>query len=225
MDPIQIQRLVDGELSFEETQVVLQSAQASPELWETIAAAFVENQVWQKEFSVDPAALAEGKGLSKRADGERLSGSVVSESVRWLALAASLMLAVSLGFLVGDPVDQSNQIGSPDVAQTNVDDTTRVVGSSDVEMEDLNQQPVVYRMQVQDPNGNRFVDSDVPLYPVRSSEFEKYIDNSAFTNNVRREAARSGFGLQHNVRYLSGQMKDGRRFVIPVRKYQFYQGQ
>ena len=91
--------------------------------------------------------------------------------------------------------------------------------------DDLNQQPAVYRMQFEDPTGNQFMDTDVPLYSVHPSEFEKYVDNDAVYQNARRNVAKNGFDLQQNVRFLSGRLNDGRRFVIPVRKFSFLQGQ
>lgn len=222
MDPIQLQRLVDGELSFEQTQSVLCGAKDQPQLWETIATAFVENQIWQSEFSSQLECSSAAKPVGSAIATERSAYQVG----RWFALAASLLLAVSVGFLVSWPSDSvpgenSGLLANGQQASAN---TSLERGA---ELDDLNQRPAVYhRVQVEDPTGNQYLNSDVPLYRVNPQELEHYVSNDGYlSDDVRRRAADSGYNMQKNVRFLSGRLNDGRRFVIPVRKYSFSQGQ
>ena len=50
LDPLTLQRLIDGELDTQQVQEVLLQAQASPEQWKSIAVGFIENQAWQGTF-------------------------------------------------------------------------------------------------------------------------------------------------------------------------------
>ena len=47
---LQLQRLVDGQLDRGQVQQLLAKAQRQPELWQQIALAFVEDQIWQAEI-------------------------------------------------------------------------------------------------------------------------------------------------------------------------------
>ena len=101
MDSIQLQRLVDGEMSFDETQRMLQAAEQDPELWKTIASSFVENQLWRNEFLGEHDLKFHFRSRSRQIKHDRSNyASVRSDSLRYLAMAASLLLAVSVGFLM-----------------------------------------------------------------------------------------------------------------------------
>ena len=223
MEPVQLQRLVDGELNFEETQQILKSAEDNPDLWRSIASSFVENQLWQSEFCGQHGFNMDSQLQTKPM---RPVDSRSYFRTGWLALAASLLLAISIGGLLVN----SDSLG-PETQPVSLADNTEVLQNAnalvdDPQLDDLNQRPAVYhRVQVEDPTGHQYVNSDVPLYSVDPSELQKFISKDDLPEDVRQRAADSGYGLQQNIRFLSGRLNDGRRFVIPVRKYSFFQGQ
>ena len=224
MEPIQLQRLVDGELSFEETQRILQFAESNPDFWRLIASSFVENQVWQSKFCDQHELAHDSDQRSKHS--QAAGGHSRHPSMGWLALAASLLLAVSIIFLLTGPGPADHGAVPALLAGNQSEPIRNAVVDSDPQLDDLNQRPAVYhRVQVEDPTGHQYVNSDVPLYSVDPSELQKFVSKDYLPEDVRQRAADSGYGLQQNIRFLSGRLNDGRRFVIPVRKYSFFQGQ
>lgn len=99
-DAAQLDRLVDGELSAVERQQLLASLDDRPEGWRRCALAFLEAQVWGQEFR---AVLAEpvGEGSDVSMVAGIAKGQACSRPLRWkgrwLAIAAGLLLAFSLG--------------------------------------------------------------------------------------------------------------------------------
>ncbi len=53
INPLDLQRLIDGECDDAEIRSLLTDAEGNPENWRAMASAFVEDQVWQKRFCSD----------------------------------------------------------------------------------------------------------------------------------------------------------------------------
>ena len=136
-DPIW-ERLVDGELSGKEYQELLTSCEEDPRRWRRCALAFLEAQAWGREFrglekdisgysyndteSCVRTAGQAGSGTQTLVD-NRVSLPPVSlgqkRLVRSLTLAACLLIAFFLGFLLpknSDPIE----VASPEI-QPNVE--------------------------------------------------------------------------------------------------------
>ncbi|MEM9410861.1 MAG: hypothetical protein AAGA30_07085 [Planctomycetota bacterium] len=225
INPLDLQRLVDGELDLERTQQILGVAEANPEIWKTICSAFVENQLWKSEFvSVDS-----GIGELNHKDVAVKDREIGWSPAKCLSLAASIFLATSIGFLVMD----SGEIGVPasHVSQQQPPDENLAVSPdgpmlANSDGTDLNQTPALYRMQLQDEKGNQFMDSELPLYSGGQAEAERWMrDISSRSNSLTRSPVDSGYQMERNLRYLSGRLGDGRRVVIPVHGIEFSPGQ
>lgn len=227
---LQLQRLVDGELSLSQTQQLLLAAESEPALWKKMASMFVEDQFLGRAFTAED--LASGNLSVRRASKAR--NNAMPQATRWMSLAASLALAVAVGFLVGSrpaafdsPVD-STAVASLDsrseLATDNRADST-LVESSQPAVAASELTPAVYRMQVEDPDGNQFIDSELPFYPIRGERDLKMLKPPTVPDAWQQQARKSGYQLDQHVRYLSGRMNDGRRFVIPVRNYRLLPAQ
>ena len=123
---LQIQRLIDGELSRPEVQQLLRTANSQPELWRELAVAFVEDRIFASEsrrFSQDegrdlepassPAATPLAAGgmpgsMAKPTSAWRNTG-------LWLSAAAMMLCAAGLGFFAG-----RGQAGSQVSSETNL---------------------------------------------------------------------------------------------------------
>ncbi len=232
IEPVEIQRLVDGELSFEQTQWLLQRAEAQPESWRLIASSFVENQIWQSEFfdgDSSELAVAEKKRFSR-------ATSFGIEASRWISLAALVMLSATIGAVVarytvsptgatsnslvvndgshGESISEEN-LGEYESPQTLV----RNDGNDD----GFNKVPL-YQFEVEDALGNSVVDSQVPLYSGRHNGIENWLKDLERSDHAI-PAPRSGYRMDRNIRYFRGRMNDGRDLIIPVRNYRYAPGQ
>lgn len=226
IDPIQLQRLIDGELDFEQTRELIQEVQGDAEAWRLIASSFIENQLWESEF-VDEDELLGGKFSAKKRHAPSTSG---FSSVRGFALAAMVMLAASVSVLFVNSLD-SDRTESPGIVNNVPDPGTGILPPMDQQLvqrnakrSDLNQMPALYQVKLQDSNGDSVIDSEVPLYSGRRSEAERWLEQLDRSELARR-AADSGYQVDRDIRYLKGQFKDGRNFLIPVRNYRFSPGQ
>lgn len=232
IDPLELQRLVDGELDFEQTQQLLKLAESDPKSWRLIASSFIENQMWQSEFA-DDASVGEALAVNHFEQGKSFG----SGYVKWFSLAAMVLLAASVAFLLDDsesglvnsglvnsgagmgglPVDVAdNGQPLPDTSSFPRFDNTG---------DNLNQMPAMYQVQMEGPDGNTYVDSQVPLYTTDLGDARKWLGREEVPEKMRRKLADSGYGVVHDVRYLRGQLNDGRSFLIPVRNYRFSPGQ
>lgn len=249
IDKRRLQRLVDGELSFEETQLWVreleQQAQnskvddESQSPWRLIAGAFIENQLFRSQFLEHDAAVGSIGQNSPVGRANARPVIVVSSMMRWGAMAASLLLALSVGLVLVAGLDDEAGLVLPTghgvamtgTSPTDSDDSSvmaqqQVVSTGHRSSEDnLNQTPAVYRMMVEDPAGHQFLDSDVPLYSSNHDDAAKWLRTVDLPQSFQREAANSGYRVNQNVRYLSGKFSDGRAFVIPVRKFSFHSEQ
>ena len=125
IDPLQLQRLVDGELNAQQVQHVLTEAQSSPEQWQEIAVGFVESQLWNRAFlnqsngvsvptgvggktdsGIDPIdspvqVASDVPVVAKHSTEKKVDlNSPRATSFSWLVLAASLFAAAAIGFML-----------------------------------------------------------------------------------------------------------------------------
>ena len=128
IDPLQLQRLVDGELDNAETQELLRQAEQTPEQWQEIATGFVENQIWNRAFQAKPkpAPTTDSKFDSNlqaafepettQHDFNPANQSSTHRSNQsnfsWWVMAASILAAVSIGYM-------ASQIQNGSVASVN----------------------------------------------------------------------------------------------------------
>ncbi len=231
IDPVRLQRLVDGELGLDEIQRLLRAAETQPDLWREMATTFVENRLWQNSFVELNGSVDSSFGKTETAS--PVEAHPVDSAVDpgtfdrnspgwWLALAACVILALSIGFTAGQWGRDAGSM-SPDVA-LQIPDAPAVAD----ETPRLNQ--IVYRpdyqMQIEDTNGNQLMDSNIPLYDIRRAEqLGLTLKPRVIPDEVLQQIRNSGYQMKQNVQYVSGRMNDGRRFVVPLRQFEFVPGQ
>ena len=114
-DDVLFDRLVDGELSPTERQQLLASLDERENGWRRCALAFLESQAWGGEFKrmmAQPSA-AEQPTVTPAPSHE---SSTAGSTGRWLALAASLLLAFGVGWLTNSPSEEIQPTEQPLIA-------------------------------------------------------------------------------------------------------------
>ena len=229
-DPVELQRLIDGELSTVEVKTLLDAADRNPSQWRTIACEFIEDQLFQRQFeslaeTVDPKPAKQIVNLKSNASSIRSM-----PFVRQLAVAASVALAGLIGYLVGNdgpmPIGPEKGIASNMLAE-NDRISEPLVTPVDLKPE--------YRMELLTPDGEALNEVDLfrykdlnQLYANRNSQerlsLEDVLPASGFSPEMRQQLSRSGYEINESTNYMSGKLEDGRKFVVPVRSIRFDRG-
>jgi len=122
IDPMLLQRLIDGELDNEQVQQILIEASSTPGQWREIAVGFVENQTWTNAFQSDfqriensqrssyASTFVDHANETTNANDEKVSKSKNSETASsktrspnpWWVMAASLLVAGAIGFMASE---------------------------------------------------------------------------------------------------------------------------
>lgn len=275
INPIQLQRLIDGEISSDDLQQFSADLKQQPALSQTIAAALIEDRVWRNQFGNDsseknqitPASEASFSNVAPTKSTEinitsenpipnsSLPKSNLPKSVRkprfqvrpnWLAIAASALFAAMLGYTLG----QQNQTAWPTLA-FNPDANPSPILSPGL---NPNPSPTVSSNPAPQPaipkltpasltadyhlelpgNSTSSLVGEVPLYQMRSAphwrqQFRELNQASAKNFQVTPELMNrlhaNGFRVQQDIEFVSGNLQDGRTFVVPIRSIQFVPGQ
>ena len=106
IQPLTLQRLIDGELDSASMQSLLREADGQPEIWKEIAAAFIEDRAWQNSF-VDCSLPADTNSIlgSSPAEQVSLKNENANHNKRWrwlFSLAAAVLLATFVGYMIGN---------------------------------------------------------------------------------------------------------------------------
>ncbi len=230
-DPEQLQRLIDGELSIDEVREMLAGVDEQSDHWRTIACAFVEDQLFAKQFesmtAIDgPKPTKPVKPSSSETGNNSRSSALLGQ----LAIAASLAVAGLVGYLVGSdgPTSGTERVGTNTIAASDRSVTDPAVTPVDLQPE--------YRMELLTPDGEA-IDGEVDLYRYndlnrlvgntnskRRMTLDDVLPDSGFSPEVRQRLTRSGYEINESTNYMSGRLQDGRQFVVPVRSIRFDQG-
>ncbi len=269
IEELQLQRLVDGELSPLQVQQMLTDAKVSPNQWQEIAVGFVENQIWNRAFENDVHTMNSNASEPNSTVGSLLKkGSVASEAKRvapiqsgtresklesnratgfsWLVMAASLIVAATIGYMLnqiqsrslpGSSIADTHSIESNPLLAANSEPRESDPGLSNVDPIDHSQiTQADYHLEVpQEKIGELDVAgpvAQVPLISVRNARDLRNLNllnerqsSPAISQEVLDRLAGFGYRLQQDVEFMSGRLNDGRSFVVPVRTMRFVSGQ
>jgi len=212
-DDIQLDRLVDGELSSSERRRLLESFDKRPESWRRCALAFLEAQSWREEMAQvagRPASVTNGPksptfSVSPKRD---LSPSKVGT---WLAMAASLVLAFGLGWMqhqrqpsiAGGSLNPSGQVASVNPPS----DPGSHIGTKPDD---------AITFFVNDAGGRKqpvrvpLVDADT-LDKEFGTQFQ-----SGVPNDVRNQLKDNGYAVKSKRQYAPLWLENGRPLILPV---------
>lgn len=261
IDPILLQRLIDGELELNQVQQLVKEADLSSVQWREIAVAMIEDRIWQSTFSasrdnvdsivnaarptipsperepVAPIKPSNERGTSKSGsadsgtfDGDRWQ----SSSFRYL-LAASLLLAVGIGYLIHGMLDSSSLNRGQSIAIPNdpipldpgsaIASNSPSIGSNPGSM--ITQTSYRPQYHVEMPSERLLPDQNigpvdpVPLYSVRNSSdfraFQQRQAKTAIDPELVKRLSESGFRMQEDIEFISGNVNDDESFIIPIR--------
>ena len=230
-DPIYLQRLVDGELSRDETREMLQMAEDHPDLWRDMASAFVENQLWQANFealsSGNPAQSIPRTAMIQKPN-PRPSLDRFNRN-HWLSLAAGMLIALS-GIWIANQFQNEVNPFVPDGATASVSDgenradfnlNTATPSHTVAEY----QQPA--HLQLMDRFGNSVLESEVPIYDFETARKNgfPFRQSNQIPIDVVNRLQRNGYWVNQDTDYLSGKTNDGRQVVFPVQTIRLEPGQ
>ena len=270
VEPLTLQRLIDGECSADEVRSALASAEQHPDLWPLIATALVEDRAWQRQFQRETrkAGLASGSGraaasgpgnfaptldvvvdglprnstLSVRPDFNpnpsiATRSTVQSALVRLnrLALAACALLAAMLGYVAGQHFPSANParelLAQADHAKPALKSLDNQVAAAPVATPKITPASLQadYHLQLPNDDGSN-LSGDIPLYNVQSMEQWNQLsqptnDQFQLSQEMLADLKARGMRVRQDVKFLSGNLQDGRKFVIPIRSINFSPGQ
>lgn len=239
---LELQRLVDGELSPPRIGSLLQVAESRPGLWRELALAFVEQQVLRREASRF-ASTSVGSSVRENddpLDGESDEGWEPVErdfsrprsaggpwgahpGLRWLAAAAAMLLMLPLGFRLGQwhtggPIAQSPRWGNASQSGEVRSNESAHGPATQLASLDLTQRAIApYRVRLVNDEGQPLVDKEIPLIPLTlASEMGIRLPQLTIPDDIQNEYRQAGYQLQPRVRWMSGRLDDGREVFIPV---------
>lgn len=236
IDENELQKLVDGELDLPTTRQLLTSLDPNSDQWRQIATAFVEDRIWQRSFqelenNANPANIDSPKPkTAAEVNSDRTSTSAGFPS--WLALAAGLLLAAGVGYFAGSGVSFNGFTDQADVKNSIAISSGTANFSDDdwVNRRDVAPTKLTPEYELELTNAMGVGKSSVPIYSARrlnqlpQSHRNALIASGPSEQDIQR-LQQSGYRLQRDVDYLSGRLKDGRSFVVPVQTISVSSGQ
>jgi hypothetical protein len=244
IDPIQLQRLIDGECRPADVRAILLAAKTDPACWEQISLALLEDRTWQCKLQTpaDSAVLDQPSMATfsqTESQDTKVASSNLSPSHRaapfystlystsllnWVAMAASLIVVAFLGYSIGQQ-NKNTPAADPQLSVARVhDDNPGLGGDIASPQTTLASLKPDYRMQLPavDPQTYGYLQpsGDVPMYVVRSMDQWRQLDQPQqfeFSPEELAELNLRGIGLQKDFNVISGKFDDGRVFVVPIR--------
>lgn len=220
IDPLQLQRLTDGELSIDQIKLVVEDAESNPEQWPTIAKALIEDKLWQHQILSTSQILSttqpDSESSSPALATTESSQNHASPWMRWLSIAATVMLAAVGGYLVagvGANVAPS-AINAPQLAESNSASAISPASfTPDYHLKFSDNQKLA--RQGFSPNG------EVPLYSINNADqlrqFQKKQAFEPVSRELMEKLTSAGYRINNNIELISGDFNDQQKFVVPVR--------
>lgn len=197
---LQLQRLVDRQLSRQQIQTLISNAQREPELWQDIAVAFVEEQLFDQEIN----AIEWDEPVREKTQSARLTQSPPAKAKIMLALAAMLLAGLWLGRSLQTQTTTNDPIPVVKKNQMNGADQNQLAGSPDTfDQADLD---------------------SVPLYTLGEAREKGLLTSNPVPQQMVDHLNRNGIQLEQDTQFVSGRTKDGRRVLFPVQSISFNPG-
>lgn len=225
IDPLQLQRLVDGELDENQVQQILANAKVNPDQWQEIAVGFVENQTWSRAFKNRDSS----EEASSRNENGSTSGSALGSPARafdhplaktensrrptnhsWWVLAACVMVAATIGYMASEIqnrnlpgstlVDNMPSVSSPLLATDNATGGARPGNGTPTPRPQMTQAD--YHLEVPQEHlgelGSAGPVAPVPLFTVNNVEQLKRLNQQRNTPAISPEMLKqlTGSGYQ-----------------------------
>ena len=222
MNALELQRLVDGQLTQAQRADLLGGMQADDPQWRVVALRLLEEQQWAKEICLGPARLPSGVISSTDWPQSTVAGKELQKNSSrrtrsfWNTLVACCAV-FAIGLYVGyqfryhlqEPVTHEQSIANS--APSNPE------ALRDSPM-DLTSNPFEYdspwRVRVDSPSASPI---EIPLLDAREIDPNLILANNSFEiAKLNQQLKRKGYELDVRPTVYSGSLKDGRKFVVPV---------
>lgn len=197
IEPIEIQRLVDGRMPTDERAMLLEWAGEHPENWQSIATAFIEHQALTDALE-DHTDGADARPSSQREQ------TMHKKPIPWLLTACGLLLAVSVSANVWAIASQRDR---GDIVAASPDDDTR---------SDSPVQPT-YVLWVPDPPAARSVPRD-RTHTSTLDEAIALLSTPIIEDEARQLFADVGFEPIEEPNLYLVEDDAGRGYVVPQRR-------
>jgi len=228
-DDIQIglDRLADGELTSDEQRGLIMALENQPDGWRRCALAFVEAQAWRGELRRITAV--EGTVNQPIAMDRSDRRNTAMHGLRWLAVAASVLMAFTLGITAQswwlaaatnqpakivavhpeEPIATSSEKSVAAVAEPNSSDAATSAASG-------KWQALKVTIPTADGQGEQTV--EVPLVAAGEQEVKSMLaKQQPLLSDVALQALEStGHEVQQHRAYYPVQLEDGTQAVLPV---------
>lgn len=202
-DEVLFDRMVDGELSSAERRRLLATFEDRPDGWRRCALAFLEAQSWKHELCdlVNPSAARANVGW---AASEPRSSRLVT---RWYALAASVLVAFTLGLAFG-----GHSTAPPNPIDQLVSDVPAPAGPAGNELTPADALTLWVRDDSGQPRSLR-----VPLVDASTLDRRLGLEfPTGVPETVRDQLHERGYQVESKQRYAPLWLENGRPFVVPV---------
>lgn len=223
VDPLQLQRLTDGELSIDQIKLVIEDAEANPDQWPTIAKALIEDKLWQRQLLPSTRPKTESDSLALATSDRRQNQFSWSQ---WLSVAAALMVATVGGYLaagagtnVAPSAINAPQLANSTMANSNLADPNPASAVSpasftpDFHLKFSDNENLA--RQGFSPNGQ------VPLYSINNADqlrqFQKRQAFEPVSRQLMEKLTAAGYRVNNKIELISGDFNGQQKFVVPVR--------
>ena len=210
-DDILFDRLVDGELPDAERHRLLESLDECPGEWRRCALAFLEAQSWRSDLGQlarKSVPTPNANDLAMRSPDHHKA---LRQGLAWLAIAASVLVAFTLGVFQGDggsptatvvpDADEQLAVVAPPAGQA-IPGTAPTDDSLTLWVRDDTGQTRPLR---------------VPLVDAGTLDRELGVTfQSALPSGIRERLQQRGYDLQSKRRYAPLWLENGRPMIVPV---------
>lgn len=223
IDPIRLQALIDGECSAAERCRFLQQIDSQPDQWRDVALALLEEQVFAKDIratrgnevqdSTIDMSVAAHTVLREHEISNRPS---TKKGWRFGPVLAAC-LALSVGLTIGRFVwrgDADSLLGNSSGNPMLVDNTSEKPATK-APLE-FNQDEYERSLPVADLRSlnSRY---EIPIYDVNHVDPALVLAKRAYeVERAKEQLRRQGFDIVLQQNYLTGQLNDGRKVVVPI---------
>jgi hypothetical protein len=213
-DDRRFDRLVDGELSAAERRELLGSLDDRPDGWRRCALAFLEAQCWSEElgeFARRPADAAIVENDVKASVPDALSTSPLKRHrAAWLAIAASLFLAFTLGVIWRNEAPRFTNDAVPNPQGQ----LAEVVPPPTVPDAQRRDDALTFWVRDETGQARRL---RVPLVDAAALDRQLGLQfQTGLPPEVRSELQTRGFDVQSKRQYAPLWLENGRPMIVPV---------
>jgi hypothetical protein len=212
-DDVLFDRLVDGELSSGERRQLLASLDDRPDGWRRCALAFLEAQSWSEELGEFVRDPADSPAASANFSLLRSLPVAKKRGAAWLAIAAGLLVAFTLGAL-------SRNGGAPVASNINADRDTQLADASPSPVQPDPADPLTANdaltLWARDETG-RTRPFQVPLVDAGTLDEQLGLQfQTGVPELVRNQLQDRGFDVQSKRRYAPLLLENGPSIIVPV---------